>query len=294
LEDVQLARDAADAASSLRALVEALEARPWLKAVANQVVAGPQAVDLGSLLVSFTEDVRPVALERQRYVARPVELPDGLGSEIVALVRRLAEGEVVFGFFAFRERGLRPVVEAIRIEGREPAGAEDWSHVRDHLAWRERVSTLQTRWRALAAELGAPPVSSARELADLAAALDAVFVKGVAAARLLSEAQTRLTGGGFSRAHLLDDMSRLAALEEALRNSVAAAQLSAARTDIARVSALFGPASGKLGALAQDLLTGALGRGDVRSDRIAGSGRRSGARSTTCEARVSPFRSSVR
>lgn len=268
-EDVQLAREAAEAAARLRTLVEALEATPWLKAIASPVITGSGAIDLGPLLVGFADEARPVALERQRYVARPVELPDGLGPEITALVRRLAEGEAVFGFFAFRERGLRPVVEAIRIEGRVPAGPEEWAHVRDHLAWRERVATLQTRWRALAEELGAPAVSSARELADLAASLDAVFVKGVAAASLLCEAQGRVTAGGPSRARLLEDMPRLAALEEALRNSVAAAQLSAARADIARVSALFGPGSGKLGALAQDLLTGALGRQDVGSDRIA-------------------------
>ena len=51
-------------------------------------------------------------------------------------VEDLATGKQPFGLFSFFKGGLKAKVEAVRIEGRLPANAEDWASVHGYRLWR--------------------------------------------------------------------------------------------------------------------------------------------------------------
>jgi transcription elongation GreA/GreB family factor/very-short-patch-repair endonuclease len=67
---------------------------------------------------------------------------------------------------------------------------------------------------------------------------------------------------------LWPDEQRLRAIRTSLRNATAAIRLAAAREEVTRLSALFGPNTGRIGALAKSYLIGAVGRGDLTEARI--------------------------
>jgi hypothetical protein len=67
---------------------------------------------------------------------------------------------------SFSAKARRATIEAFRVAGLVPERAEDWVHVRDFVAWRERLQNLDLHWGALSGELGAPEtmIASARDL----------------------------------------------------------------------------------------------------------------------------------
>ncbi|AWN42605.1 AAA domain-containing protein [Methylobacterium durans] len=271
-DEVALALRAAAALETLRRVAGLVREAPWLKALADQAVTPNGSGGLVGLARQFADDARPVTRERERYLALPVELPEALApasAEVGDIVRKLAAGESVFGLFAFREKSFRPLVDAIRVQGRPPAGASEWAHVRDHLAWRGVVGSLGIRWRALGDEIGAPPAASARDLAQLVATLDAVLVEADGAMQVLAEAFARLVPGSGSPRDLWFDPVRLVSFEEAFRNAAAGAQLAASRAEIGRLETLFPDAAGKIGKLARDFLSEAVGRDRVDGEQIA-------------------------
>jgi hypothetical protein len=121
---------------------------------------GPRAER--AALVEFARDATTQLSRRAAFLLRPVDVPaDALTDQAVfELVGRLSAGEEVFTAFASREKRQRPVIAAITIAGLAPGGRDDWQHVRDYLAWRRDIHALNTRWKSLAAELGAPSLTA--------------------------------------------------------------------------------------------------------------------------------------
>ncbi|MFL6180592.1 MAG: AAA domain-containing protein [Actinomycetes bacterium] len=263
---------AAAALETLRRTRALVDEGVWLKTLADRSIMSNGTDGLIDLVREFITDAQPIVRERERYLALPVDLPEGFvmpTADVAALVGRLAAGEQVYGYFAFRERALRPIVEAIRVQGRAPADASEWAHVQDHLAWREQVEALEVRWRALADEIGAPAVASVRELAQLVACLDAVLVEAAEAMQVLDKVFAQFVPAGGSPRNLWSDPARLSAAAETFRNAVAAAQLAASKAEVARLKALFPVSTGKVGKLARDFLAEAVGRERVEVEQVA-------------------------
>ena len=247
------------------------QSKQWLNALANRAVNQTASNDILLLVRNFAGDARQVAKERQRYIATPIDLPEGFDAsrpDVVALVAKLAAGQKAFGVFSFRERSLRALAESIRVQGRAPASATDWSLVRDHIAWREQVSQILIRWRPLAEELGAPSFSTARELSDLIADIDTALIEAPRAIDTVTAGIQAVIPGGLSRQALWFDPSRLEAVEQALRNAAASARLAAVRLEINRLSLLFKDGTKALGSSARDLLKETIGHDGIAPEDV--------------------------
>jgi hypothetical protein len=270
LQAADAAVAAADALHNLAVIQGAVQSKPWLSALANRAVNRVANDDIVDLVRAFAVDARPVAQQRQRYVAVPVELPEGFdaGPDVDAIVTKLAAGSRAFGLLAFRERARRPLVEAIKMQGRAPANASDWAHVRDYIAWRGQVSAIRVRWNALAQELGAPAFATARELADLVADIDAALIEALHAIDAVIVAVQPVMPDGLSPQALWFEPSRIEAIEQALRNAAASARLDAVRVEINRLGSQFDNRSGAPGAFAQDLLVEKVGRDGIPAEIV--------------------------
>lgn len=240
---------------------------PWLGRLPR--LDGP----LAGLVRRFVAEAQALLTGRAPFLARPVEAPAELDAseEAGELVSGLAAGEPVFGFFQFRARALRPLVEAVRIEGRAPAGTADWAHVRDHLAWRASHRSLAARWRGLAAELDAPSDAAdrLRSLERLAADLDRALDGAPAAARLVADVLRRLARAPAEAARAARGSEGLHRLADALGVAVEAGRLGRAGAEADRLAAAFPEESGTLGALARDLLRTGIGRSDLDGEAVA-------------------------
>jgi very-short-patch-repair endonuclease len=270
-EALEQAGRAAEALQTLRRARKQVDNCPWLERAAVEVLRG-QHTGPTQALFAFLADAETVLGEQARYLTRPVEVPDSFphNDDTVRLISRLAEGEDVFGFFAFKERSLRRAIESLRVLGMAPGTPAEWAHVRDHLGWRERLWALEQRWAVLATEIGAPlDASSTRALQDLLDILQPVLLYAPRAVAALEEAFRETVVGTQDPRSLWFDGDRLLRVEEALRNAAAATRLAAAETEIARLISLLPAESGKLGKLARDFLRQAVGRAGVDAERAA-------------------------
>src|SRR5690348_9800353 len=189
-EAVNAAERAADAIDALIQAARYLEHYPWLVPYAGARKDAKNSA-LRAPLEMFFGEAEAVLAEYQQYVQRPVSVPENVLSsqEFASIVAKLAEGQRVFGLFAFKEKSLRSAIESVRILARAPQDAAEWGHVRQYTHWRLRVAELQSRWGALAGEFGlksdSPP--SLSELADLATALRALLVSVPQAIQAMDE-----------------------------------------------------------------------------------------------------------
>lgn len=268
---IDLALRAATALEGLRRICGLINETPWITSLADRSFFANGNDALTQLVRDFADDARPALRERERYLARPVELPEAFSAvalEVTDLVHKLAAGEHVFGIFAFSAKAIRPVVNDIRITGRTPDSQDDWVHVRDYLTWHDGVSSLIARWRALADEIGGPVMARPRELVQLMTLLDAVMVEGPAALEVLEHAFAQLVPGGASARSLWPDAARLRDVEDIFRNAAASTRLARSRSIVGRLEQLFPSSSGKLGELARHLLGKEIGNERIGTDQV--------------------------
>ncbi len=269
LEGVATAERAAEALDTLVDITRHFDGYPWLRSF---VVAetSPQNAALAPALEALLEDGISILEKYQAFVQQPVVVPDAAlqSLEFAAILSKLAEGQSAFGIFAFSERKLKPVVEDVRVLGRKPQSTQEWGHVRAFVQWRGRVSELNTRWNVIAADLGldtAQPLSL-RQLSGLTAALQATLVMAPQTRQHLDHCLQQILAKATGA--LWPDAERMGRLRDCLRNAAAATRLSASRAEVARVVALFGERGGKIGTLAKNFLTEAVGRAGVHPDRV--------------------------
>jgi very-short-patch-repair endonuclease/transcription elongation GreA/GreB family factor len=263
------------AAEALETLVSArklIDQCPWLRGFAERGLFKDQEHPVLIALRSFTKDASGLVEEHPRYLQRPVTIPNAFvqSSETIAIVARLANGEQVFGLFAFKEKAHRAAIAAIQVVGRPPANPPDWAHVRDHLQWRDKVFAVHRRWEAIAIELGAPRanLTSPSVLSQLVNLLRAVIIGAPAAIRRLEESLPHIAYGVDDTASLWSTPQRLASARDIVRSAVAAARLSAGKAEIKRIGELFTEAGGKISVLARDFLTNAIGRRGIEWAKV--------------------------
>lgn len=270
LHSVEALDKAERAANVLDVLVDAcrhLDRFPFLRAICSDARLDEDDPAMLALR-SFLPEAKSAAKEYGRYLQKPVTVQDDVSPEMQDLIARAAAGEKIFGMFAFKEKALRPAMEAVRMLSGAPSSPEEWSHVRDYVAWRRRFADLRMRWNELAPELAAERVSigTPRQLSELCEAFEAALVVAPKAHDDLQAALRDVAIGDTTE--LWPDEARLRVIRTALRNAVAAVRLAAARQEVARLSELFGESGGKFGRLAKSFMDEVVGRGDLPEARV--------------------------
>jgi hypothetical protein len=153
----------ATALGNLRSLREAVAASadPWAPGLLRSLRAGERR-DAMAILEALGAELGQAEEARQRFVARPVNAPQGAERDAVLLAatQNLASGRSAFGLAsAFFRAEAKQRLSSFEVEGNAPAGPEAWKHVTDFLELQARWRTLATRWNAVAAELGLAPVA---------------------------------------------------------------------------------------------------------------------------------------
>jgi very-short-patch-repair endonuclease/transcription elongation GreA/GreB family factor len=268
-EALEHAERAADALDILVDACRHLARYPFLRPLCLAVHSNRDA-PFHSALQAFLSEAAGILADHKKYLQTPVTVPEEAvsSSELFDVISRRAAGEKIFGVFAFKQKALKPAMDAIRVLSHPPADAAEWAHVRDYVAWRKRFLDAQLRWQGLAPELGAASVGlgTLRQLSELSAALNDVMI---GAPRIYGDVRGALrkiaVGETFD---LWPDDHRLRAMRTSLRNAASAVRLAAAREEATRLAGLFRPDCGKVGALARSFLTGAVGRADLSEARI--------------------------
>ena len=256
-----------------------IEKRRWLHHIAESAFAQNADDPLIAALRSLIADASAVVEEHARYLQQPVHLPEGVSAEVSAIVARLAEGEQVFRFFAFKEKAHRTIVESIQVVGRLPVKASDWAHVRNHLLWREKLFLIHQRWEALAlesasrinlSEIGGLQLDprSTIALASLVKILRAVVIGLPEAVRQLDSCLPNIALGAPTASSLWSQPERLALARDIVRSAITAARLSAAKQEIKRIADQFSDRGGNIASLARTLLISTVGKRNIEASRI--------------------------
>ena len=280
-------------AANLQALLAGyrkIAEEPWLEPLSPLGGrTGAAAPDEVAAIIAFGRDVSRQLSWRPAFLARPVEAPADafLQAEVIEIVERLAAGRKVFTTFALREKKLRPVVEAIRLNGFAPANPAEWAQVRDYLGWRRELHALEARWRSLAFELGAPPQVAApqaaapqatapqataghsiRALENVARSVEvAISAAATAKRKVVQICDADLSMSRTDTETLIGDRRRLADLATAVDNRIAAAKLERSRAELNRLERLFAGPGVLPSSIRVDFLSG-IGEGDTDPDRI--------------------------
>jgi very-short-patch-repair endonuclease len=276
LRHAERALEALDALLTVRAVIEK---RRWLHHIGESAFAQNADDPLIAALRSLIADASALVEEHARYLQQPVHLPEGVSAEVSAIVARLAEGEQVFRFFAFKERAHRTIIESIQVVGRLPEKASDWAHVRNHLLWREKLFLIHQRWEAIALE-SAPRINlseigglqldprSTIALASLVKILRAVVIGLPEAVRQLDSCLPKIALGAPTASSLWSQPERLALTRDIVRSAITAARLSAAKQEIKRIADQFSDRGGNIASLARTLLISTVGKRNIEASRI--------------------------
>ena len=266
--DVAGAVQFADDLEALAASHLAVADEPWLGPTSplRRVELEPRAES--AALVEFARDATSLLSRRAAFLLRPVDVAaDVLTDQAVFdVVGRLAAGEKVFTTFAAREKRQRPVIAAITIAGVAPAGRDDWQHVRDYLAWRRNVQSLNARWKSLAVELGAPPLAAdypqtIHGFEKLVKSINvAIVTAAVAKGNVSSVAGSKLLMSRSDVDMLLADSDGLQKLAIAIR--AAATEREASRLELEKLKDMFA-GEGLLPAAVRDEVLARIGRDDA-------------------------------
>jgi hypothetical protein len=245
---------------------------PWLAALSP---VGPQAEHSSAnaaVVVDFARDASSLLSRRAGFLTRPVEMPADAFSnqELVTIVERLSAGEKVFTAFSVSRRALKQTVDAIKIAGFAPKTAADWSHVRDYLNWRRHLHSLDSRWRSLAAEIGAPaPEPDTSHMLHgherVAKSVEVAIVTAALAKRSFRTTVPKLSMPDGDMAELLGNGRRLTALAAAVRS--AASRTADQRMELARLNELFSGWGAMATQVRADVLS-QIGRYDVEPREI--------------------------
>jgi len=266
-------------AADLDALVAAhrvIADEAWLAALSPLGPQGGRQSGAASadvdMVVDFARDASAQLSKRAGFLTRPVEAPaDAFASqELIEIVDRLSSGEKPFATFSRAGRAQKPVVDAIKVAGFAPKAAADWAHVRDYLAWRRDLHSLNARWRSLAAEIGAPALDadashSFHGLERVAKGVEVAVVTAALAKRNVTSVGPKLSMPDGEMAEMLAGTRRLAAFAAAVRGG--ASRIADQRFELTRLDELF-PGNGAIATMVRSDVLSQIGRDDMDSREI--------------------------
>lgn len=106
-------------------------------------------------LLEACQDAQRLERMRRELLPKAIEMPDGAESneDFNEALRRLAAGRSTFGM-PFGKGKARKLIGAVCLLGVAPKSADDWQTIQQLASWRQDVSSLFARWKALAGEFG--------------------------------------------------------------------------------------------------------------------------------------------
>jgi hypothetical protein len=270
---VEGANDLAADLELLSAGFRLLADEPWiapLSCLSERV--GEAIVDV-ALVVDLARDASFQLSRGDAFLVRPVEAPADafLNRRLLAAADRLANRRPMSKLFGLRNGNLKPVINAITVDGLPPSGPDAWFHVRDYLMWRRDIHGLNARWMSLAEELGGPSTEgefpqTLLDLQRIETCVEVAVVAPVIAKRNVATlASSKLAMSRAEIAAMLADGQRLHWLATAIK--LTTTRLDGARRELARLNQLFS-GSGVLTASIRNEVLARLGRDQVATDQL--------------------------
>jgi len=154
------AKELLKAIERIVAMFKDLESEPWLQSITEIWRDKSVESDEVELFNDLLPDARDLANRRRDIVRYAVVLPEGVDGDpdLFDGVTRAANSSRPFGLLPFGKSETRARYDRIRIEGRQPNGAEEWKKVAEALQWRRDMITLASRWNTVTAELDIPAI----------------------------------------------------------------------------------------------------------------------------------------
>lgn len=222
----------------------------WQDAVLHRLREDAQDAPL-SAIAGLGDEVSALVAEAHHFLTRPVEMPAEAAGDPAFLdaVARLASGEELGLFQSLFARQLKAQIAAVRVTGRLPTTAEEWTELVRYLAALDRAERLRAAWNHAAGHAGLDPVEptglaageAMRRQLDQVARLRAQVAEEAAALAALVAVLPgwhRVLGGdpaaSAQATALIDRHSRLARL------SVARTRLSALQRQVREVEGALG------------------------------------------------------
>ena len=157
---VERAEQLLEAVKRVAAVFKDLEGEPWLLSIFKTWRDKGMGTDEVRLFNALLPTMSDLAERRQPVVSHAVTLPEGADGRdhLLEAVNRAADGSRPFGLVAIGKSEARALYQQIRIEGREPHGAEEWGKVAVTIQWRRDMAALANRWHAISVEYDLPPL----------------------------------------------------------------------------------------------------------------------------------------
>ncbi|WP_233236960.1 AAA domain-containing protein [Bordetella sp. LUAb4] len=246
----------------------------WPDGLRRKAAQASYATEIDALMALF-DDAQALGLARAAFMKRPVDFPaEGLAdTKTREAVDRAASTGKPFGLFALGAGDAKAHIAKVKVNGLDPRGTDDWSHVQAYLRLHEQVLSFESRWNPVAGELGLPRMeggvarlralelttTGARQTVELARKYDQALAK--AAPTVFAEALPTL--GCADAAELERVRSHL--LKHLTRAELAEASLALNRLQ-ERVAGKSGPAAQVL----REFIDQQLGNDEVDGARVAG------------------------
>lgn len=114
---------------------------------------------LSHLIEILSPQIESLELERQKFIIRPVYLPNDFSSypDLLDGISKLACGKKPFGLFG--KKIERQKIKEIKIMLKEPETTDDWLHIQRSIQIVDDVKSLLTSWNSLAGELKVKQIS---------------------------------------------------------------------------------------------------------------------------------------
>lgn len=134
------------------------ENEPWLDIV--YLAAGKRNVNAldAAMLGTLLELMESVAARWEVVTGWSIHLPQDAAhdDQLLEAVSLLARGKRAYSRLPLRDRGKKHALAGIRIDGRKPGSAAEWSKVREAIVWIRDRKSLARHAEAVSAQLGVP------------------------------------------------------------------------------------------------------------------------------------------
>ncbi|QQS16447.1 MAG: hypothetical protein IPK86_03215 [Neisseriales bacterium] len=140
----------------------------WLLLV-TQNIEDRSKRDFVKNLYELGEKFKRIPGVRERFIKKPVSVPDEMQPELLEAIKRLSEGKYPFGLSGLLGKSAeKKAIKDIRILGHDPRDEDEWKHVASYIKFQKDLKELTIRWNVIAPEVGLPRVAVSAKSAQQA------------------------------------------------------------------------------------------------------------------------------